>query len=101
MYIHTEISRELLRGMAPDYPSTVSRQSSGKVKKRDTRIHDVTFLEIWNSNQKATIPSLNTRIEHRKTTNQKRVENVIIWDFVNSNAMNFVKRTLKQHEHKI
>ena len=36
-------------------------------------------------------------IEHRKSTNQKRVENVVISECIKPNARNFVERTLKQH----
>ena len=36
--------------------------------------------------------------EHRKRTNQKRVKNVAILDFVELNAINFVERTLSTFE---
>ena len=55
--------------MVPDYPSTVSRQLSGIAKQGETRIHEVTLLEIRNSNQKCTIPGLNMSIEHPRKNN--------------------------------
>ena len=52
--------------MVSDYPSTVSRQSSGKAKQGRQKFHEVTLLEVWNSDQEFTIPYLNRNSEHRK-----------------------------------
>ena len=56
---------------------------------------------MQNSNQESSIPSLNISIEHRKRTNQKRVENAVNSDLVEPNAINFVKITLKQHHKEL
>ena len=63
--------------------------------------HKETFLKIPNFNQKFTIPSLNMSIEHRKSTNQKRVEKAIISDFVETNGMNFVEKNFKATSKKV
>ena len=39
--------------------------------------------------------------EHRKRNNQERVEIVVISDFVEPNATNFVERTLKQYRKEL
>ena len=88
--------------MKPGYPSTVSRQSSERPSSWERQeFYDVTVLEIRNSNKESTISRFNMSIEHRKRTNQKRVENIVISDFVEPNVMNFVERTLKQHRKEL
>ena len=62
---------------------------------------DMTLLEIRNYNQESTIPSLNMNIKHRKKKAiRKELKNVVISDFVEPNAINYVERTLKQHGKK-
>ena len=45
--------------MVPDYPSTELRQLSEKTKQEKITIHEVTFSEIRNCNQKSIISNLN------------------------------------------
>ena len=40
-------------------------------------------------------------IEHRKRTNQKKIVNVVISDFVEPNPMNFIEKSLKEHRKKL
>ena len=68
-----------------------------KPSRERQQFHEITLLEIQNSNQESTFPRLNMSIEHRKRTNQKKIVNVVISDFVESNPMNFIEKTLKKH----
>ena len=49
----------VIERMVPDYPSTELRQSSEKTKQEKIIIPRITFLKIWNCNQKSTISNLN------------------------------------------
>ena len=63
--------------MVPDYPEL--RQYPKKLSRKRLEFHKVTFLEIWNFNQKSTISNLNMSSkdgEYRhchKRNNQKSI----------------------------
>ena len=86
-----------MRGIVPAILRLYQDSHWKRSRRERQKFYDVTFFEIWNSKQESTVSRLNIRIEHRKRTNQKRVKNITISDFVETNAMNFVKRTMKQH----
>ena len=62
--------------MVPGYLLNLLRQLSGKLSMEREKFHEVTLLQIWNSNQKFTNQNLNRNNKHRKRTNQKRIEKV-------------------------
>ena len=100
MKINQEISRELLRGMVPDILQLYKSSHREKSSKERQEFYEVTLWEIWNSNQESTIPNLNRIIEHPKRTNLKRVEKFDS-DFVEPNGMNYIEKTLKQHQKEL